>query len=112
MYIYRTEYNEMGAVTEFRFTNEIGRAFRGNNMLKWLRTWGPEWGMLPSKDALVFVDNHDNQRTGGSDILTYKNPDKYKMAVAFMLSHPYGIVRLMSSFAFDNKDQGACCSHS
>lgn len=96
----------MGAVTEFRYTSEIGGAFGGNNLLKWLRTWGPEWGMLPSEDAVVFVDNHDNQRSGGAEILTYKQRDRYKMAVAFMLAHPYGIVRVMSSFAFDNKDQG------
>lgn len=96
----------MGAVTEFKFTAEIGRAFRGGNMLKWLKSWGSDWGMLPTNDSLVFVDNHDNQRSGGPDILTHKNPSQYIMATAFMLAHPYGIPRIMSSFYFDNKDQG------
>lgn len=95
----------MGLVTEFKFSMEISRAFRGHNELKWLKSWGPEWQLLPSKYALVFVDNHDNQR-GNSEILTYKFPKMYIMAVAFMLAHPYGIPRIMSSFYFDLIDQG------
>lgn len=95
----------MGAVTEFKFSQEIGRAFRGYNELKWLQSWGPAWSLLPSDDALVFVDNHDNQRSNG-DILTHKSRQQYVMAVAFMLAHPYGHPRVMSSFKFDAFDQG------
>lgn len=105
----RTEYISLGAVTEFKYSSEIGRAFRGHNELKWLKSWGPVWGLLPSKDALVFVDNHDNQRghgAGGAEILTYKLRKMYVMAVAFMLAHPYGTPRIMSSFYFDMSDQG------
>ncbi|XP_001846545.2 alpha-amylase B [Culex quinquefasciatus] len=107
--ISKYEYTDLGTVTEFRFSAEIGRAFRGMNQLKWLKNWGPDWSFLPSNRALVFVDNHDNQRghgPGGSDILTYKDSKQYKMATAFMLAHPYGNPRIMSSFAFDNSDQG------
>ncbi|XP_055383823.1 alpha-amylase-related protein-like [Condylostylus longicornis] len=106
--ISKYEYNHIGAVTEFRFSKEISRAFKGHNDLKWLKTWGPEWDFLPTQDALVFVDNHDNQRDhgGGGDILTYKQSKQYKMATAFMLAHPYGIPRVMSSFDFNHKDQG------
>ncbi|XP_058460013.1 alpha-amylase 2-like [Malaya genurostris] len=103
------EYINLGTVTEFRFSAEIGRAFHGRNQLKWLSSWGPDWGFLQSSQALVFVDNHDNQRghgPGGNDVLTYKNSKPYKMATAFMLAHPYGNPRVMSSFAFDNSDQG------
>ena len=100
----------MGAVTEFRFSAEIGRVFRGNDRLAYLQNWGPDWGFIPnSEDAFVFVDNHDNQRghgAGGDNILTYKQPKQYKMAVAFMLAHPYGTTRVMSSFAFDDTDIG------
>lgn len=100
----------MGVVTEFKFSMEISRAFRGHNELKWLKSWGVQWDFLPSKYALVFVDNHDNQRgngAGGTEILTYKIPKMYIMAVAFMLAHPYGIPRIMSSFSFDLTDQGS-----
>lgn len=104
--ICRTEYTFLGAVTEFKYSIEIGRAFNGRNQLKWLKSWGPEWGLLPSQDAFVFVDNHDNQRSGDTDILTYKSRQPYIMANAFMLSHPYGTPRIMSSFKFKTFDQG------
>lgn len=104
--LYRTEYSNLGAVTEFKFSKEIGRAFNGRNQLRWLRNWGPEWSLLPSQDAFVFVDNHDNQRSGDSDILTHKSRQRYVMATAFMLAHPYGIPRVMSSFEFNAFDQG------
>lgn len=107
--ISRYEYTDLGAITEFRYSAEIGKAFRGKNHLKWLRNFGEEWSFLESKKALVFVDNHDNQRGhggGGADVLTYKNDKQYKMATAFKLAHPYGITRIMSSFAFDDTDQG------
>lgn len=96
-------------MTEFKYSLEISKAFRGHNELKWLKSWGPAWELLPSKYALVFVDNHDNQRengAGGAEILNYKFPNMYIMAVAFMLAHPYGIPRIMSSFYFDLTDQG------
>ena len=37
--------------------------------------YDPGWGMAPSNKALVFVDNHDNQRGhgGAGDVLTHKN---------------------------------------
>ena len=92
-------------MTEFKFSSEIGRVFRGNNAMRWLVNWGPEWGFVASHLAFVFVDNHDNQR-GGDPILTYKQAKPYKMATAFALSHPFGVVRMMSSFHFDNNDQG------
>uniref|UniRef100_A0A182LXD6 Alpha-amylase n=1 Tax=Anopheles culicifacies TaxID=139723 RepID=A0A182LXD6_9DIPT len=107
--ISKNEYTHLGTVTEFRFSAEIGRAFRGYNQLRWLSNWGPEWGFLPSHLALVFVDNHDNQRghgAGGADVLTHKVPKNYKMANAFMLAHPFGIPRIMSSFFFNDGDQG------
>lgn len=63
--------------------------------------------MLESTDAVVFIDNHDNQRHGSSAILTYKNSKPYKAAIAFMLAHPaYSNTRIMSSFGFDDADIG------
>uniref|UniRef100_A0A2K6U862 Alpha-amylase n=1 Tax=Saimiri boliviensis boliviensis TaxID=39432 RepID=A0A2K6U862_SAIBB len=65
------------------------------------RNWGEGWGFMPSDRALVFVDNHDNQRghgAGGASILTFWDARLYKMAVGFMLAHPYGFTRVMSSY--------------
>jgi len=107
--IQKTEYTHLGTVTEFRFSAEIGKAFRGGNQLRYLRNFGPEWGFLASNLALTFVDNHDNQRGhggGGADVLTYKEAKQYKMATAFHLAFGFGIPRIMSSFTFSNGDQG------
>ncbi|XP_014101169.3 alpha-amylase-related protein [Bactrocera oleae] len=102
--ISKYEYSPLGAVTEFRFSEEIGGAFRGYNQLKWLRNWGTEWSFLPTEHAFVFIDNHDKQREAGN-VLTYKNAKQYKMANAFALAYPYGIMRVMSSFDFRDHDQ-------
>lgn len=104
--LHRQEYTYLGAVTEFKFSHEIGYTFQGENQLKWLQSWGPAWNMVPSHDAFVFVDNHDNQRSNDRAILTYKSRQRYTMAVAFMLGHTYGTPRVMSSFAFEAFDQG------
>ena len=92
------------AVSEFRYSSELSRCFSGNDDLKWLKTFGEMWSLLPTQYALVFINNHDNQRNGG--ILTYKTKKKYTMAQAFSLAHPYGIKRIMSSFAFNKNEQG------
>ena len=36
----------------------------------------------------------------------YKNGTPYKLANLFMLGHPYGHPKVMSSYAFNNHDQG------
>lgn len=55
----------------------MGEIFNdGGTQLAHLQTFGSQWGMLSDEHALVFVDNHDNQRGhgGGGSILTHKNP--------------------------------------
>lgn len=106
--ISRDEYTPLAPVTEFKFGIELSRAFLGANQLRWLVNWGPQWNLLASDVALVFIDNHDNQRGHGAagDILTYKRARQYKAAIAFMLAHPYGEPQLMSSFAFTNTEAG------
>ncbi|XP_017774160.1 PREDICTED: alpha-amylase-like [Nicrophorus vespilloides] len=108
--IKRDEYLKLGVVTEFKYSANLGRVFRGNDKLTYLENWGPAWGLINNSDeALVFIDNHDNQRGhggGGDMVLTYKNSKQYKMATAFMLAHPYGSTRVMSSFDFKDSDQG------
>lgn len=59
---------------------------------------------MANGNALVFVDNHDNQRghgAGGASIVTFWDSKLHKMAVAYMLAHPYGVTRVMSSFRWD-----------
>lgn len=123
----KTEYNDIGTVTEFKFGQEISNALHRRNRLKWFSSWGQSWSMLPSSDAITFIDNHDTQRSEGDVPLTYKRSKLYKvseiyfsftskylindqfllqMAIAFMLAHPYGIPQVMSSFDFSTFKQG------
>lgn len=105
--IRKAEYTAIAPITEFLFSQEIGRAFRGQYALKNLQLWGLWPDFTHTKDALVFVDNHDNQRNGagGADVLTHHTPKIYKMATAWALAHPYGNVRIMSSFRFNRETE-------
>nr|AGJ52072.1 alpha-amylase KME1 [Reticulitermes speratus] len=101
-----SEYTGLGRVTEFKYGARLGSAFRGNDPIKYLKSFGEQWGFVPDGDAFVFVDNPDTQRDIGVPILTYKTPKLYKMAVAFMLAYTFGYPGVMSSFFFDDRDQG------
>lgn len=106
--IRKFEYTPLAPVTEFLFSSEIGRAFRGQYSLNNLQQWGLWKDFVHTKDALVFVDNHDNQRghgAGGAYVLTYHTSKLYKMATAWALAHPYGNVRIMSSFRFNRQTE-------
>ena len=79
----RYEYNGMAAVTEYKHGAELSNIFRGHNLLKWLNNWGESWNLLPSKDALVFIDNQDTQRSIDHSVLTHKSPGLYKVLGQF-----------------------------
>lgn len=96
-----SEYFSNGLVTEFKYSVELGNTFRNGN-LSWLSNFGEGWGMMPSYLAVVFVDNHDNQRGhgGGGNVITYEDGRLYDLANTFMLAYPYGYPKVMSSFDF------------
>jgi len=95
------EYTGAGLVTEFKFSTEIGNVFR-NGQLAWMSNFGEAWGFLPSSSAVVFVDNHDNQRGhgGGGNVITYEDGRLYDLANVFMLAYPYGYPKVMSSYDY------------
>lgn len=96
------EYTGNGDVTEFAYYGTVANAFK-NGSLAGLANL-PNQMPLPSEQAVVFIDNHDTQRS--SPTLTYKDGVTYDLAVAFELAYPYGTPQLISSFAFDNPDAG------
>lgn len=103
----RWEYTQLGMITEFAVPAELGRVFRGKTKLSNYRHWGPQFNFLPSKCAIVFVEDHGLQRGFTSpDILTNKNGKAYRTAVAFLLAHPYGTARLLSSYEFRHDNEG------
>jgi len=93
-------------VSEFRYCTKIFNTVGALWDIPYL--YDPGWGMLNPEDAFVFVDNHDNQRGHGSGgtVVTFKDPRNYKIAQAITLSQTYGQPQVMSSFYFDNSDQG------
>ncbi|MEU6127837.1 alpha-amylase family protein [Saccharopolyspora sp. NPDC047091] len=96
------EYADNGDVTEFAYHHEVSEAFK-NGSLAGLQDL-PDRMTLPSDQAVVFIDNHDTQRS--EPTLTYKDGTAYDLANAFMLAYPYGTPQLISGFAFDDPDAG------
>jgi alpha-amylase len=106
------EYQATGDVTEFRYGADLSRVLRSGK-LAWLETFGEEWGYLPGRSAIAFVDNHDNQRGHGSgDPLTFRERTLYELALVFMLAWPYGYPQIMSSYAFAGGNDGPPASAS
>jgi hypothetical protein len=50
-----SEYFLLGTSTEFRYSEEISRVLSGNDLLKWLQSFGEVLGFWPSKYSLTFV---------------------------------------------------------
>jgi alpha-amylase len=98
-------------ITEFRFRG-VGDKFihSGGQYLAQLNPNGTPgnqfsasaWGMMPSDKAVVFLENHDTQRSGG---ISYRDGTIYRLANVWMLAQPYGYPSVMSSFAFDRTTQ-------
>jgi alpha-amylase len=97
------EYAGVGDVTEFRYGDVVGNAFRDGNLAN-LNNLASSM-RLSSGDAVAFVDNHDTQRNGRAR-LTYKDGTSYALAEAFMIAWPYGVPQVMSSFTFSDNDAG------
>jgi len=90
-------------ITDFQYGNLVGSAFVGARSLATLRDLGSQGvALLPSDRAVVFIDNHDTQR---SSAISYQDAPYYDLATVFMLAWPYGYPSIMSSFAFDRSTQ-------
>ncbi|XP_030845803.1 alpha-amylase B-like [Strongylocentrotus purpuratus] len=104
------EYFQTGDVTEFKFCDQMALLGRASVPADQFQNFGfdPRWGMMPTENAIVFVENHDNQRNhgGGGDILTFKEPREYKIGLAFGLAWNYGTARIFSGYVFEDSDQG------
>ncbi|CAE7424067.1 amy [Symbiodinium pilosum] len=97
-------YTDIGQVTEFNYARQLAPNFLDEGKLRYLDSFGEKWGFISGNSASVFVDNHDTQR--GEAALTYKSGSLYTLANIFMLAHPFGYPKVMSSYYFDEHDQG------
>ncbi|KAG5678093.1 hypothetical protein PVAND_007795 [Polypedilum vanderplanki] len=103
--IYMDHYTHLGAVTVFEASRIMGQVLRGHADINDLRYFSSRFG-IESKEALIFVDNHDNQRDGGLPLTNHREPRIYKIATAYNLAQDFGHQRIMSSFYFSHRDQG------
>ena len=100
------EYLGNGSVTEFKYPIAMIEAFEGGQ-LGALSDLDTRAGFLPADKAVVFIDNHDLQRGhAGDGVLNYKHGELYDLANVFMLAWPYGYPKVMSSYQFEDGDQG------
>jgi hypothetical protein len=105
-------------VTEFEYARLMGVKFRDDSagvLADFIDYKFPQadsgWNMIHSSDAVVFTDNHDNQRghgngywkdqfTIGGIVTHYYNSSIYNLANVFMLAWPYGYPKVMSSYSW------------
>lgn len=98
-------------LAEFKF-KFVGNKFLGVNgeRISQLNPNGPAgsqfspvaWGLMPSDKAVVFLENHDTQRSDG---IGYRDGAVFRLANVWMLAQPYGYPSIMSSYAFDRTTQ-------
>jgi alpha-amylase len=108
--IRKQDYYSNGDVIDFEYGRIVGESFLqyDGQTIAQLATLEEDARLAPSDEAVVFIDNHDKQRGhgGGGNYLTHKDGDLYTLANVFMLAYPYGQPRVMSSYAFENSEQG------
>lgn len=61
------------------------------------------WGLMASDKAVIFLENHDTQRSGNG--VTYRDGMMYRLANVFLLAQPYGLPSIMSSYTFTRSTQ-------
>ncbi len=94
-------YLDNGAVWEFTYARTL-KSMIDSGRLNPDVVFGPEGGSVPSNQAISFVDNHDTERNG--ETLSYADGERYSLALAFLLAHPYGTPQLTSGYAFVGRD--------
>lgn len=100
-------------ITEFKVRG-VGDKFMGNGgqYIAQLDPNGPQgaqfseqaWGIMPSDKAVVFLENHDTQRTT-DNVVSYRSPAALRLGYVWLLAQPYGYPSVMSSYAFDRTTQ-------
>lgn len=109
-------YGQLGIVTELNYARVMRTSFKnlsGRNLAA-LNTFLSSPDRVSSATALVFVTNHDLERTtctqttpgGDCATLTVLQPEFYFPANVLMLAHPYGTPYVYSSYYFGSSGDG------
>ncbi len=89
-------------ITEFQYGYRVSDAFLGRNGATLTGLQSVASVLMPSDKAVIFADNHDNQR--GSNIY-YGDGPNYELALIYTLAQPTGYPSVMSSYGFDRTTQ-------
>lgn len=104
------EYTPYGDVSEFEYSiTAMGGKFNCGGSLSDLENMPGYNNMLPDRFAVVFTDNHDNQRghgPGGSCIVDHRDGPVHTLANVFTLAYPYGYPMVTSSFYWNKNPVG------
>ncbi|MFC4160370.1 carbohydrate-binding module family 20 domain-containing protein [Chitinimonas lacunae] len=105
-------YFKNGTVNEFKYIYLMKNAFdrqAGQNLAGLKQVLDPTtnpWGLMPSLNATVFVNNHDTERKK-PDGVSYDSMNVYfgpmhRLAHTLMLAWPYGYPQVMSGYYFQH----------
>jgi hypothetical protein len=109
------EYIPHGAVQEFEYSiTAMGEKFNNCNSgsISQLQNIPLYDDMMASQFAVIFTDNHDNQRghgPGGACVVDHRDGQTHQLANIFMLAYPYGYPMITSSYYWTtnpNSDAG------
>ncbi|WP_246845327.1 alpha-amylase family protein [Bdellovibrio sp. NC01] len=99
------DYTPIGDVTAYDYAHRLGAAIKDKKMDGLLHIGE---NFPASNDSIVFVTNHDLERTGDPYILKYSSEDQklYRLAQIFMLAWPFGYPQVYTGYDFTNYDDG------
>ncbi|WP_413287713.1 alpha-amylase [Bdellovibrio sp. HCB337] len=99
------EYLPNGDVMAYDYARVLAHGFQGQDPKALLNIASQ---FPASHESIVFVTNHDLERTNDQGILSYNNHQRqnYLLAQIFMLAWPYGYPQLYSGYKFNNFDDG------
>lgn len=100
-----SDYTKNGDVTAFAYPFIVGNAFKNNSfyLLNDFTKYLPN-----SMDSVVFIDNHDLQRSEDTSMLltSFRDTVTFDLAQIFMLTYPFGYPQIYSSYQFKHYDEG------
>lgn len=97
------DYLGSGDVFEFGYGRDLP-GFLGGTTFRRFVDLGHTGGLVPSEQAVVFVDNHDTERDGST--MSYRDGREYALAGVLMLAGDYGTPVVYSGYAFSDRDAG------
>lgn len=97
------EYFAFGDVNLFSYSWDLTAFMSAGRLAELPRVMS---GYFDSRYAVVFVENHDLQRSPPQTLSYASNQTLYMLANVFMLTYPYGYPQVFSGYAFSNYDAG------